>query len=133
MAVDISGWRLKDETFVTSHIFPDNTIIPDQCAVVVFGAGSLTGEFGGSLVQIATFGALRLANGGDWVSVNNSENELVLRYEYGPEAGDDQSITRDPDISGPAPLVLHTTATGSGGRCHSPGTKVDGSLFSGCQ
>ncbi len=56
----------------------------------------------------------------------------VISYAYGSEGGNDQSVTRDPDITGPDPLVLHSTATGSGGALFSPGTMISGAAFAGC-
>jgi len=58
--------------------------------------------------------------------------EMIIRITYGEEAGDDQSITRDPDIIGEEPLRKHSLVLGSNGSLFSPGTKVDGSYFSGC-
>lgn len=130
-AVDISGWLLRDDSS-TRHKFPKGTIIPDGCAVVVFGGGFPNGIFGGSLVQAASSSALGLESSSDWVSLYDLGPNLVQRYEYGPEASNDQSITRDPDIFGLPPLVPHLDADGAGGRYHSAGTKVDGSYFNGC-
>ena len=53
-------------------------------------------------------------------------------YTYGSEGGDDQSLTRDPDISGPDPMVKHSQIEGANGALFSPGTRVDGSFFDGC-
>jgi hypothetical protein len=69
---------------------------------------------------------------GDYVYLYDENMSLILMYTYGEEAGYGQSITRDPDITGPEPLVKHTLADGSGGALFSPGTKVDGSTFPGC-
>ncbi|MEM7346617.1 MAG: lamin tail domain-containing protein, partial [Chloroflexota bacterium] len=46
--------------------------------------------------------------------------------------GDNQSLTRNPDITGATPLIKHSTTPGAGGRLFSPGTKVDGSAFASC-
>ena len=128
--VDISGWTLSDGSSIR-HVFPASTVIPDGCAIVVFGGGTPTGSFGNVTVQIASSGQLSLNNSGDTVTLNNGTSDVVS-YTYGTEGGDNQSLTRDPDISGTDPLVKHSTATGSGGALFSPGTKVDGSNFSGC-
>jgi hypothetical protein len=50
---------------------------------------------------------------------------------YGSEAGDNQSITRDPDIFGYF-FVKHTEAQGADGRLFSPGTFINGDSFPGC-
>lgn len=130
-AVDLSGWRLNDLVGVR-HVFPPGTILEHGCAVVVFAGGSPQGSFGGSLVQTASSGLLRLNNSGDLVALLDPAGRVVLYYIYGTEGGDDQSLTRSPDLSGPDPLVKHSSALGSGGALYSPGTKLDGSPFFGC-
>ena len=127
---DISGWTLSDASGVV-HTFPSGTIIPDNCTIVVFGGGTPTGDFGFSLVQTASTGALNLDDTGDTVTLNDGFVDVVS-YVYAAEGGNDQSITRDPDITGPDPLVIHSTATGSGGALFSPGTQIDGTAFPGC-
>jgi len=129
-ALDISGWTLSDAT-QARHTFPAGTIITDQCGIVVFAGGTPTGSFGNIVVQVASTGQLGLNNNGDTVTLKNGAI-VIATYNYGSEGGNDQSLTRNPDITGPTPLVQHTTATGSAGRLHSPGTKVDGTTFSGC-
>ncbi len=126
-AVDISGWTLSDEINVR-HTFPGGTVIPANCALVIFGGGTPTGSFGGALVQTAT--SLGLNNTGDTVSLNDGTSD-VSSYTYGSEAGSDQSITRDPDVSGSV-LVRHATISASSGALFSPGTQLDGTPFSGC-
>lgn len=128
--LDVSNWTISDG-FGLRHTFPANTVIPDQCSVVVFGGGTPTGSFGGSAVQLASSGALGLNNSGDTVTVNDGASD-VAAYTYGSEGGDNQSLTRDPDITGPDPLVKHTDAAGAAGALFSPGTLVDASAFSGC-
>ena len=127
--LDMSGWTLSDAVGVR-HIFPSGTLVDAGCAIVVFGGGSPTGAFGGAVVQTASAGFLGLNNGGDTVTLNDTTTD-VATYTYGSEAAD-QSVTRDPDITGSEPLVVHGTATGSGGALYSPGTRIDGTAFSGC-
>jgi len=129
-SLNISGWTLSDALGV-KHTFPANTVIPASCSIVVFAAGTPTGTFGRSLVQVASTGQLGLNNTGDTVTLNNGTSN-VASYTYAAEGNDNQSLTRDPDITGADPLVKHSTATGSGGSLFSPGTKVDGSQFAGC-
>jgi hypothetical protein len=127
---DIGGWTLSDST-AQRHAFPPNTILSDGCAIVVFGGGSPTGSFGGSLVMTASAGSLGLNNTGDTVTLSNPNGRIIASYTYGSEAGDDQSITRDPDVAG-SPLVKHSTAAGSNGALFSPGQRVDGANFIIC-
>ncbi len=128
--LDVSGWTLSDGVSVR-HTFPANTIIPAGCNIVVFGGGTPTGTFGNAVVQTASSGQVGLNNGGDTITINDGTSDVVT-YAYGSEGGNDQSLTRDPDITGSDPLVQHSTATGSGGALFSPGTKIDGTNFSGC-
>ena len=128
--VDVSGWTLSNAAGVV-HTFPQRTIIPDNCSIVIFGGGTPTGTFGYSVVQTASSGALGLVDSGDTVTLNDGFVDVVS-YTYGSEGNLNQSLTRDPDITGPDPLVLHSTATGSGEANFSPGTKVDGTPFAGC-
>ncbi len=128
--VDISGWTISDAVTVR-HTFPAGTFVLDSCAVLVFGGGTPTGSFGGAVVQTASGGSLVLNNTGDTVTLNDGGSDLAV-VTYGGEGGDNQSLTRDPDIFGSEPLVKHSTATGSGGALFSPGSQVDGSQFPGC-
>ena len=129
--VDISGWTLNDLVGVR-HTFPAGTLVQDECALLVFGGGVPSGDFGGSLVQTSSNHLLGLNNTGDSLTLYDLTATAVLSYTYGSEGGDNQSLTRDPDITGLDPLVKHSTATGSNGRLFSPGTRIDGTGFGGC-
>ena len=127
--LDISGWTLSDAVGIR-HVFPGNTILTANCGIVVFGGGSPTGSFGGMLVQTASSGMLGLNNTGDTITIHNGEADQAA-YTYGSEGGDNQSLTLDPDITGSV-YVKHRIAANAGGSLYSPGTKVDGTSFSGC-
>ncbi len=127
--VDISGWTLADSTSVR-HTFPAGTVIPSRCAVVVFGGGAPVGTFGHSLTQTASNGALGLNNGGDTVTLNDGTSDRVA-VTYGTEGGDNQSLTRYPDITAPT-FQKHAEIAASAGALFSPGTMVDGTAFAGC-
>jgi hypothetical protein len=129
--VDLGGWAIYDAVGLR-HAFPSGSLVPDQCSVVVFGGGQPAGVFGGSLVQIASKGTLGLNNDGDILRLLDAEGTEILIYTYGIEGGDDQSITRDPDITGSEPLVKHSIASSSDGSLFSPGTRMDGTAFLGC-
>ena len=136
--LDMSGWEIRDNDNPV-HVFPEGTTIPDQCAVVVFGGGTPTGAFGGAEVQTSSTGNLSLSNSGATITVVNNAAETVASVTYNdpeadppvPPGNQNQSITRDPDITGA--FVLHSEATDSGGALFSPGTKVDSTFFSGCE
>ena len=126
--LDVSGWSISDGVQVR-HTFPGGTVIPADCSAVIFGGDTPTGVFGGAIVQTASTGALGLNNGGDTITLDDGGSS-TLEYVYGSEGGNDQSLTRDPDIVGS--FVLHSAAAASGGSLFSPGTQVDGTPFSGC-
>ena len=127
--LDVSGWTLADGVGVR-HEFPPGSIVQSGCAVVVFGGNTPVGSFGGALVQIASSGALSLNNGGDTIVLTDPATGTVSAA-YGGEGGADQSLTRDPDVTGMT-FVQHTSAIGAGGALYSPGTRIDGSQFAGC-
>jgi hypothetical protein len=109
-------------------VFPAGTVVPDQCAIVVFGGGTPTGEFGSAVVQTASTGTLRLNNFGDDLTLTDGSGMVIDMASYGAEGGDNQSLTRSPDITGP----FEKHAAVSGGALFSPGTRLDGTPFVGC-
>ncbi len=114
------------------HTFTVSSTIPAGCAILLFGGGTPTGDFGNAIVQVASTGQLILNNDGDTISLVDDTATEIDAYTYGSEGGDNQSITRDPDITGIDPLVKHSQAANSNGVLFSPGTKVDGAPFDGC-
>ncbi len=129
--LDFSNASMRDAIGLR-HTFPPGSVVGNGCAILVFGGGTPMGSFGGSLVQVSSSGMLGMNNAGDTIRLYDSNSVEIAAYTYGSEGGDNQSLTRSPDISGPEPLVKHTLAAGSGGALYSPGTALDGSLFSGC-
>lgn len=130
--LDISGWELHDGVGLR-HAFASGTVVPAREAVVVFSGGTPTGDFGNAaangLVFTASSGALGLNNTGDTVTLYDDQAAVVQTTTYGSEGGNDQSLTRDPDLTN-TPFVKHTTASGAGGGVRfSPGTRADGSAF----
>jgi hypothetical protein len=120
--VDISGYRYVDEGVGTRHVFPEGTQIPPQTTMVVFGGGSPASTIPGR-VQVASTGTLALNNGGDSFRIETGGGSEVLSFSYDGSI-DNQSLTRDPDFTGP--FVAHSSATGSGGALFSPGRSVEG-------
>ena len=116
----------------TRFTFPAGKIIPPGEAAVVFGGGAPTGSFGNAtangLVFTAGSAGLSLNNSGDTIVVKNNSGAVVATVTFGATEGSaNQSITRDPDISGT--FVPHSTASGSGGSLFSPGARVNGLPF----
>lgn len=129
--LDLSGWAIRDGVSIR-HQFPAGTQLPFGCSVLVFGGGLPQGDFGHSVVQVASTGDLSLNDRGDTLVLIDNEGNSWAYYAYGEEANDEQSITRDPDIFGADPLVKHTLAEGSLGAIFSPGTRINGLAFTGC-
>lgn len=122
MSVDISGFTINDASAIR-HIFPDKTIVAPMQGVIVFGGGLPTGDFGGSLVQIASSGRLSLNNGGDNVFLI-TRADTIKSLSYSGSLGNDQSITRSPDITGD--FVDHLSASE---QLFSPGFQANGFRF----
>ncbi|MBW8191490.1 lamin tail domain-containing protein [Neiella marina] len=126
VALDLSGWSIHD-AFAPRHYFADALTLAAGQALLVFGGGSPTGDFGGALVQVASEGSLGLNNSGDTVSVYDELNQLVASYSYGPEANSDQSIARN--LASPfAALTLHSSLSLSA-LPFSPGTDISGQPY----
>jgi len=125
--IDMSGWTLSDG-YGVRHTFGFGTIVGDSCAVVVFGGGTPTGEFGGAIVTTASTGSLGLNNGGDTVTVADGDGAVQLTIDYG-SAGNNQSITRNPDVYG-TDWANHSEVAPDGA-LFSPGTRLDGVGFGG--
>ncbi|MEQ8469648.1 MAG: lamin tail domain-containing protein [Marinoscillum sp.] len=126
--LDISGWQILDTNsqVLVRHVFPDHSVIPAGKALVVFGGGVPTGDFGGSIVQLASTGSLGISNTSEELRVVNFTLDTLIILGYA-DFNSDMSHTRDPDITGE--FVQHSTANGSAGALFSPGKRVDGSPF----
>lgn len=123
-SVNLYGYTLSD-AFGVRHTFSSITINPNE-AIIVFGGGSPTGFL--TYAITASSGSLGLNNTGDDVILKNNSGFVIDNYTYGSEAGNNQSITRDPDLTGSS-FVEHSTATGSGGALFSPGNYINGTPF----
>ncbi len=105
-AIDLTGWKLADAD-QDRHVFPGGTIIPARGSLVVFGGGTPTSIPG--VAQTATTGSLSLDDDGDTVTLKDASGTVIKTITYGTEAGDNQSIARNPDFTGD--FVKHTTIT----------------------
>ena len=106
--LDISGYTLEDG-FSVRHTFPQGTILPSSAVIVVFGGGTPTNIPG--LSQVASTTALGLNNGGDTVTIKDASSTTVATETYGNDAGDNEALARDPDLTGS--FVKHSTITGN--------------------
>ncbi|MEM8754238.1 MAG: lamin tail domain-containing protein, partial [Pseudomonadota bacterium] len=73
---DLSGFTLSDGV-QARHVFPEGSVIAPGEALVVFGGGTPSGEFGGATVQLASTGALGLNNGGDTITIAAGDGTVV--------------------------------------------------------
>lgn len=131
--LDISGYTIFDESAISDnvprHTVPDNTIVPAHSKYVVFGGGTPANIFGSTQVHTATSGVLALDNTGDSVIVKNNASEIIIltnSRSIGLDFGNNQSIARNPDVTGP--FVLHSTASSANGALFSPAATIDGTL-----
>jgi hypothetical protein len=131
--LDISGYKIFDATGsgndTPRHVVPANTVIPANGIYLLFGGPNPTGTFGGenTIVQTASTENLNLTNGGDVITVKNSADDVILIFDsssIGVSVSEDQSVTRNPEITGD--FVLHTDAIA--GVFFSPGTAFDAVL-----
>ena len=132
--LDLSGYTVHDNA-QERHIFPQGTIIPSGGVLVLFGGGSPTGAFGNAIVQTASAGILNMNNAGDFVTLYNTNGEVVLTFDIEPLSNNpNESYTRYPDLNlepGDDGILFYQHA-GIGealGAFFSPGTKIDGTNF----
>ncbi len=123
--VNLSGYTLSDG-YGVRHTFSAITLNPNE-AIVVFGGGTPTGFL--TYAIVASTGQLGLNNTGDDVTLKDASGYVIDSYTYGSEAGNNQSITRVPDLDGTSTMVQHSTAPGSNGALFSPGNHIDGTSF----
>lgn len=120
-AVDISGWSVSDSV-AQRHEFDAGTEIQANSVFVLFGGG--TPNLPGIDWQVLFAGSLNLNNSGDTIILRDSGGTLIDAYTYGSEAGNNQSITRNPEGS-KGGWSEHTLLPGADGRLFSPGFVVN--------
>ncbi len=102
--INLSGWTISDN-FAIRHTFPNGTLIDPVKSITIFGGGSPNNIPG--IFQTASTGTLGLNNTGDILTIRNSSNVIVESYSYGTEGNNNQSLARNPDITGT--FVQHTS------------------------
>jgi len=129
-SLDLSNYQFGDGSQIR-HRFPAGTVLAPQQAIVVFGGGEPAGLFGGALVQTSSEGDLGLTNGGDQLTLFTPLGNPLLSFVYDSLlGGQDQSMNRAPDLTGPdGGFVRHNLVPGSGPRIFSPGTRVNNTPF----
>lgn len=130
--LNVSKYKIYDHVLATGvktlrHTFKNNLILPAGGALVVFGGGSAVGSFGGAYVAVdAGTAGLSLTNSGESVILEDSIGTFIDSISTDPFSDNpNESYTRNPDLTGA--FVQHHFATAS--VLFSPGTRVDGTLF----
>ena len=92
---------------------------------IYFGGGTPTGSFGGALVQTASEGQINMSNAGDFITLADASENVVLTFDVEPLSNNpNESYTRNPDLTGE--FVQHAGVDEANGALFSPGTKLDG-------
>ena len=132
--LDLSGYSVHDDA-QERHVFPEGTLISSGGVLVLFGGGDPTGAFGNAIVQTATTGLLNMNNAGDFVTLHNTNGEVVLTFDIEPLSNNpDESYSRYPDLNTEPDsegnlFYQHASLSESSGTLFSPGTKIDGTNF----
>ncbi|HSE32518.1 MAG TPA: lamin tail domain-containing protein [Pyrinomonadaceae bacterium] len=130
--LDIGGYELQTRAGsgddVMRHQFAATTVLPAGTSIVVFSGGKPGQDdpvFKGSQVVKSSSGSLSLNNTAGTITLRDRTSTVVTFVTYGSSvalpANLNQSLTRDPDITGA--FVLHTKATGTETSSFSPGTR----------
>jgi hypothetical protein len=128
--LDISGYEFYDNTNLNqgmpNHVVPQGTVLSSNQAYVVFGGGTINGDFGNAIVHTASAAVLNLNNASDTLTIKNDSGEILILFDIEALSNNpDESYTRLPDICS-ADFVQHNSASNG---LFSPGKKVDGTLF----
>lgn len=130
---DLTGFQIVVSAIDTPrHTFPAGSRLPAGAALVVFGGGNpslgISEEFSNAWIQVANAPALGLflVEPAGRVSLRNQEGAEVAAIRYDHQSGSVESVTRSPDVTGPA--IPHGLV-GDGSFLFSPGTRSDGSEF----
>lgn len=124
--VDLTGYQIWDDTSSGSNqfTFPANSILPSKGALVVFGGGTPTGNFGGATVLNAVSG-FNFNNSGEVIGIKDTTGAWAFTFNSDVLSGNpNESYTRNPDVTGD--FVQHSD---NGALLFSPGTKNDGTSF----
>ena len=136
--VCLAGWSLGDASNPERHVFPLGPPLAPGAAIVVFGGGIPTGQFGGADIQRATFGGqLNLDNEGDVITLRDATGNIATQLSWGncdnvrcaqdhldQDLDIGQSIARRPDE-----LASWRNHKDMAESAYSPGLTIDGSVW----
>ncbi|MFD1062946.1 lamin tail domain-containing protein [Winogradskyella litorisediminis] len=120
--INLEGYTISDLTQVR-HTFPVGATIAAGDYYTIFGGGMVSNR--ANTNSVASSGSLGLNNGGDTVTITNNSGVIVASVTYGGEAGNNQSIARNPDFTGA--FVEHTSIM-SNPEAFSPGRSNETAL-----
>jgi len=115
--IDLDDYQLVDGSGTVLFTFPAASLEPGVAAVV-FGGGTPVNIPG----LVFASGGLTLADDGQTVALLDGSDTRIDAVTYGPEADNDQSVTRSPDFTDA--FILHTQAPS--GALYSPGEDPNG-------
>lgn len=125
---DASGYQIWDDTTSGSlrYVVPQGTWVPPHGALVIFGGGTLTGNFGGAVVlKTDSAAGMNLNNSGEVIAIRDANGTTVLTFDSDALSNNpNESYTRNPDITGLFEQHGDNTPI-----LFSPGTMVDGTPF----
>jgi hypothetical protein len=121
-SVDLGGLTLSDAGSVR-HEFAVGTLLDAGKSIVVFGGGSISTDLSFQ-TELASSGSLSLNNSADTITLSNPSGVAIDVLSYGAEAGDDMSLSRNPDLTGD--FVGHREINEY---YHSAGLRIDRSEF----
>ncbi|MFZ6051831.1 lamin tail domain-containing protein [Halocola ammonii] len=123
-----SGYEIWDDLAEgePKYVIPDETWIPPGGALVVFGGGTLTGDFGGAvLLTTENADGLNFNNSGEVIVIRDNEGNEILTFDSDALSNNpNESYTRNPDITGDFEQHGDNTPI-----LFSPGTMIDGTPF----
>lgn len=122
---DLSGWTISDaDADGICFTFPAKSLVSSSQAVVIFGGGTPTGDFGNALIFKESLG---LNNTDNYIVLKNSFGATIDSMTYKTSSAIGKSLTRNPDITGG---FVPSTSVGSGKVLFSPGLTVNLKGFS---
>jgi hypothetical protein len=139
-AVDLTGWILAEKDWdihLPRHTFAQGITLDPNMAAVIFGGGdppdstAFVFYYASNAQDPGIPYGLDLDDAGDRMVLLDADGLFVDEFVYGdqggPTAASDESLTRDPDLTGD--FTPHSQATNASGAIFSPGTRVDGTSF----
>lgn len=125
---DASGYEIWDDAAEAEpkFVFPEGTFVPPGGALVVFGGGTLTGDFGGAVIFTTdNEDGMNFNNSGEVIVIRDDEGNDVLTFDSDALSNNpNESYTRNPDVTGEFEQHGDNTPI-----LFSPGTMIDGMPF----